>query len=42
MCAALERIFTQRMFPGIYAEELQRLAAHVGGKVLGSPETMLT
>jgi hypothetical protein len=30
----LERMVTRRVFPGIYREELQRLANYVGGRVV--------
>jgi len=32
----LERLVTRRVFPGIYAEELRRLANYVGGAVVSS------
>ena len=38
--AALERIVTRRMLPGIFVVELERLAAYVGGAVVGRPEVV--
>jgi hypothetical protein len=38
----LEPMFTRRLFPRIYAEELERLAAHVGGTVVGTPRVTLS
>ena len=37
----LERLVTRRVFPRIYNEELERLAHHIGGAVLGSPTVSL-
>jgi hypothetical protein len=37
----IERLVTRRAFPGIYVEELERLAAYVGGKVIGQPGVVL-
>ena len=37
----VERLFTRRAFPTIYAEELERLATYVGGNVIGKADVFL-
>ncbi|MEP6621386.1 MAG: SRPBCC family protein [bacterium] len=34
----VERLLVRRLFPRIYVEELGRLAAHVGGTIVGAPD----
>jgi hypothetical protein len=38
--AAAERAVTRKMLPGIFVAELRMLAAHVGGEIVGCPETV--
>lgn len=37
----IERLITRRYFPRIYAEELDRLAQYVGGRLVRSPDIQL-